>query len=339
MEKIKRLFFVNWLKIFIIIILIATSLFVYSTTNSIFDFYKLNTNVDGIISTNSLHCKIEGKSTVDITTLVESKEYNQINIFKETNTNALKAYEVFLLNSHFFDTYNGDIFSSDDYFSNQKKAIVGSEVHKITDINRLNINDHNYDVIGEFTNSTIASQNYIVIYCNGNDKYISTDGVFILDGNKKDVNKAYNFLANTLHSQGLKIQKIDVEKVSLTKLIAQSNSIFSLVVFVCVLLLLIYILLVVFWLNSQEQYIGVCNILGIPHIKIKLFFDFLKKYFVAYIIGTLISFVIYNSITHIFYVFFIIFLICTFIVCISLFIGLKCIDFKELKSVLESDYE
>lgn len=339
MDRLKKFFYVNWLNIFLVIILATSSLFIYSTTNSIFDFYKLNNNVDGLISTNAIHCKITGNPNVDLSKFIKSEDAENINIFIESDTKALKAYEVILLNNPPFDELNGDIFSEQNYFSGDKTAIIGSEVHKLTDVENLIVNGEKYSVIGEFNNLTIKSQNHIVLFCNGKANSVTTEKIIILDGTKKNINNAFVSLKSIINHQGLSIEKIEVEKISLTKLISQSDSIFAIVIFAGILLFLVYLLLIVFWVHSKEQYIGVCNIIGMSNIKLKLFFQFTKLYLISYIISTFVSVNIYNSISYTFPVLLIIFIISMTIISMSLLVGLRYSNNKNIKSILENDYE
>ena len=339
MDILKKFFYVNWLNIFLVIILVVSSLFIYSTSNSIFDFYKLNNNVDGLISTNSIHCKITGNPNVDLSKFIKSAEAENINIFIETDTKALKAYEVIILNSPPFEELSGDMFSEPNYFSGDKTAIIGSEVHKLTDVENLVVNGEKYSVIGEFNNSTIKSQNHIVLFCNGKTNSVTTEKIIIIDGTKKNIKNAFECLKSNIKQQGLSVEKIEVEKISLTKLISQSDSILAIVIFAGILLFLVYLLLIVFWIHSKEQYIGVCNIIGISNIKLKLFFQFMKLYSISYIISTFVSVNIYNSISYTFPVLLIIFIISITIISIALLVGLRYSNNKNIKSILENDYE
>lgn len=201
-------------------------------------------------------------------------------------------YEV-IFSSGKNDIFHGKFFSTEDFISGNRSAVVGSTTSY--DNNHVYINGKDYIVKGAMAESINKALNYSVFFTEGRLDNVPVTSVFaIASQSKKDIKKTLERISNALEDRGMELQVIDYRKTQYTDFIDYHKQLIILLAGVGIILFLMNIISIAFWLMGKRGKERVWFLFGYSHIKLRLGLEYIRTLIVSLLIGIAIYILFWN---------------------------------------------
>ena len=177
--------------------------------------YMINCSRNTLFSREAVTVSIKGNDYFDFGDIGDSS------IFRINKDTAFSAYEIVC----FDGCLNvGDGIVPDKSVVGTDSAVVGAEVGSFADLSELVISDRKYNVIKEFNDKRVPSNNCAVFYF-GDSVCETKDNVFIIDGkNKNAIAKTLERLKEKARSCNASVEIVQDNKVGVRNFISSQKT-------------------------------------------------------------------------------------------------------------------
>lgn len=177
--------------------------------------YMINCSRNTLFSREAVTVSIKENGYFDFGDIAGSS------IFRINKDTAFSAYEIVCFDGY-LNVGNGIV--PDKSMVGTDSAVVGSEVGSFADLSELVISGKKYNIIGEFNDKRVPSNNCAVFYF-GDSVCETKDNVFIIDGkNKNSIAKTLEQLKEKARSCNASVEIVQDNKVGVRNFISSQKT-------------------------------------------------------------------------------------------------------------------
>ena len=208
--------------IMLLIILVIISFFINYLAYNAYVLYYIDANSNFSYSSISfvINTDSKGKVLVKKDILCPDEIADTVSLYKKYKDASTSMYGVICCRKE-RNIISGSDFTDDDFSDPQKHfAVVGVDVEKICDIEKISMNGYDYQVKGIFEDSKKPSNNYSIFVNESSDSIPFSETIFIIDGTQKsDIQKAFKIIKSSLVGNGYTVNQVINDKVSVSNFV------------------------------------------------------------------------------------------------------------------------
>ena len=266
--------------------IVFSMIFIGFFTNGMLDLYNTYNQKADATDAHAIYFDIETDDIIDFSFMKKIADVDYVLMLKDSEDQPV--FNVIYENKY-FELQSGRNFKKEDFFNNEKTAIVGCNADEIAVIDPLTINQKEYQIIGSLKESAELSSRFAIYYCKGSSTNINPNEIFIIEADSnKNAEKVYQAIVLYMQGKSYTVNQKDIKVATVENMAEINEKWFILGFFSIILYFVSNITVLFFWLNGFEDTYKVYKLLGITSIKKTILVSLIKVFSLFYLFGMII---------------------------------------------------
>lgn len=276
------------------IICIISIIFICNISNYLYKLYIVDYYENEALDQNTVYFAIHPLEYVDLDFLAEEDIVKDATLLLHAKGSGVYYNVIYSAGNK--DVFGGSYFEKSDFSSGNKCAVVGNDVSFDYDNNSILMAEDKYWVKGRMDESVNQTTNYSVFYTEGTLNNIKVTSVFALASrNGRKIENSLERLKNELEERGMDLEVIHFRRAQYTDFINYHLEVIVVLLGMSALLLIMNVVSMIFWMIGKQRKKRVWFMVGLKHIKLRLGLEYIKIYFISYLLGIAIYLFVWNE--------------------------------------------